>query len=396
MVKADAEPVAPRVRWTSTRRAAEEDEDRESILLGGVPLVPTDDNAPLALEDPWWLKLTGFRSPQKAVFFAAFIIGVGLYFIIAGTVQERLTRAIQLCHRLDELDTSRNSVQSWLDWIKVAHFHRPRAKVQHVDRSLALECAAQGWNHECTQKVFDAQRNSRRQQQQQEGGGLGPQVSETVTYIGGGDRGRGNGRELYGDELRLPVGAALAYHAGVVAMEKEECASGDIFHYVCYTQTARSGRKVEGLKRSLLRVIQHLAPGSRTTLAGKRLELLRSLLAQAAQMGVTTEISRPDLHSDTARVLRTQLVRLREREQDGQQYSDIMLYPGSQHLLYRGDFLGAKFDGEGSLYYRQGNQVAYQGEWKDGKMEGWGLLLGQDGDTIWDGYFEAGRPTRPW
>eukprot|EP00961_Rhodomonas_salina_P123668 1666484-Rhodomonas_salina.2 len=74
-------------------------------------------------------------------------------------------------------------------------------------------------------------------------------------------------------------------------------------------------------------------------------------------MGVTTEISRPDLHSDTARVLRTQLVRLREREQDGQQYSDIMLYPGSQHLLYRGDFLGAKFDGEGSLYYRQGNQV---------------------------------------
>eukprot|EP00286_Rhodomonas_abbreviata_P011098 CAMPEP_0181328898 /NCGR_PEP_ID=MMETSP1101-20121128/22999_1 /TAXON_ID=46948 /ORGANISM="Rhodomonas abbreviata, Strain Caron Lab Isolate" /LENGTH=149 /DNA_ID=CAMNT_0023437893 /DNA_START=73 /DNA_END=518 /DNA_ORIENTATION=- len=149
MVKADPEPVPPRVRWTSTRRpgaAGESDDDKESILLGGVPLVPTDDNAPLALDDPWWLKLTGFRSPQKAVCFATFIIAVGLYFIIAGTVQERLTRAVQVCHRLDELDTSRNSVSSWLDWIKVTRFSRPKARVQHVDKQLALECAAQGWS----------------------------------------------------------------------------------------------------------------------------------------------------------------------------------------------------------------------------------------------------------
>eukprot|EP00960_Hanusia_phi_P023379 690019-Hanusia_phi.AAC.1 len=90
MVRADPDPVE-RVRWTSTRRHADgriedEDEDRESVLRGGVRLVPTDDYAPLALDDPWWVKLLGFKSPRKAVMFAALVISMGLYFIIAGTV----------------------------------------------------------------------------------------------------------------------------------------------------------------------------------------------------------------------------------------------------------------------------------------------------------------------
>ncbi len=44
----------------------------------------------------------------------------------------------------------------------------------------------------------------------------------------------------------------------------------------------------------------------------------------------------------------------------------------------------------------RGGQAAYQGEWKGGRMEGWGLLLGADGDSVWEGYFKAGRPVRPW
>jgi len=64
MVLADADPIN-RMSWRSTRRPgqASDDEDRESVMLGGVRLRGgDDDNAPLALEDPWWSKLTGMPS----------------------------------------------------------------------------------------------------------------------------------------------------------------------------------------------------------------------------------------------------------------------------------------------------------------------------------------------
>ena len=32
--------------------------------------------------------------------FACFIIGMGLYLILAGTIQERLTRAVRLCEQV--------------------------------------------------------------------------------------------------------------------------------------------------------------------------------------------------------------------------------------------------------------------------------------------------------
>ena len=64
------------------------------------------------------------------------------------------------------------------------------------------------------------------------GGGLGPQVSETVTY----ERHRGR-RPPEDGELRLPVGVALAYHTALFNLQAKECASGDIFHYLCWTAT---------------------------------------------------------------------------------------------------------------------------------------------------------------
>lgn len=66
MVLADAEPIN-RMSWRSTRRPGHpsDDEDRESVMLGGVRLRGgDDDNAPLALEDPWWSKLTGMPSSR--------------------------------------------------------------------------------------------------------------------------------------------------------------------------------------------------------------------------------------------------------------------------------------------------------------------------------------------
>jgi hypothetical protein len=44
--------------------------------------------------------------------------------------------------QLDEVDTSSNSLESWLEFLRVTHFHKPRSHgIQHVDRKLALKCA---------------------------------------------------------------------------------------------------------------------------------------------------------------------------------------------------------------------------------------------------------------
>jgi hypothetical protein len=48
---------------------------------------------------PICLRVAGFKSQRKAVGFACFIMALGVYFIIAGTFQERLTRANNLASR---------------------------------------------------------------------------------------------------------------------------------------------------------------------------------------------------------------------------------------------------------------------------------------------------------
>ncbi|EKX34629.1 hypothetical protein GUITHDRAFT_119175 [Guillardia theta CCMP2712] len=289
MVRADPDPVE-RVRWTSTRRhvaggVEDDDDDRESMLRGGVRLVPAEDYAPLALDDPWWVKLLGFKSPRKAVMFAAFVIGMGLYFIIAGTVAQSL----------DMMDTSTNSLENWLDMLRVSHFRKPQgAGVQYVDKQLAL-------------------------------------------------KGRSAGRGVFSDEVRLPVGIALQFHQAVAQMEAKECASGDIFHYVCYTTSRRHQKKFKDMKKSLNSLILDVSrdPGG-SSLPGSRKQMLLSLLAQALKYGVTTEIARNDLDVNTASILQDTLIGIREKEKQHSEYNDIMLFPGTSRLLYRGSFLGLR------------------------------------------------------
>jgi len=378
-----------RVRWTSSRQGAQEDdEDKESILLGGVPLVAQDDSAPISLEDPWWVKLLGIKSGKKAVVFAVMVMCAGLYLIAAGTVQERLTRAISLCQRLDSLDTSRNSLSTWLDWISDTKFHKLHigAGIQKVDRKAALECAALGWPASCTHKTFSARHPHAR-------GGLGPQVSETVSYEPNRGR-RGRDAGPYSDELRLPMGVALGYHQALSGAEAESCADGDIFHFACYTATTRQKRKFAALRESLGRLILALAGVRDEPLQGERSALLHSLLEEAQRNGVMTEISRPDLNMLSARTLKDKLEVLEDGEKNSVSYADIMLYPGSNTLLYRGSFIGLKFSGKGTLYY-QSNHAAYDGEWLSGRMHGYGSLSDKDGNVVWDGYFDRGRPSRP-
>ena len=169
-------------------------------------------------------------------------------------------------------------------------FRKPlSAQIQHIDQRMALQCAAEGWSHACTKKVFNEAR--RKRIAARAGAGLGPQVSETISYEGG--RGRGSG--MYASELRLPVGVALAYHKDVFSHEAKDCASGDIFHFECYTVSSRKQRSMEALRRSLYRIIMHVSSAEGVQITGKRLELLRTLVTQAHRDGVTTEIDRSDL-----------------------------------------------------------------------------------------------------
>uniref|UniRef100_A0A7S4L5Z7 MORN repeat-containing protein 5 n=1 Tax=Guillardia theta TaxID=55529 RepID=A0A7S4L5Z7_GUITH len=180
-------------------------------------------------------------------------------------------------------------------------------------------------------------------------------------------------------------------------MEAKECASGDIFHYVCYTTSRRHQKKFKDMKKSLNSLILDVSrdPGG-SSLPGSRKQMLLSLLAQALKYGVTTEIARNDLDVNTASILQDTLIGIREKEKQHSEYNDIMLFPGTSRLLYRGSFLGLRFEGQGEMYYRKGDQVAYKGSWRRGRMHGYGTLYGSEGGELWSGYFEEGRPMRPW
>lgn len=111
---------------------------------------------------------------------------------------------------------------------------------------------------------------------------------------------------------------------------------------------------------------------------------------------MTTEVVRSEINAENAIALKGQLERLEVREDSGSPYADIMLYPRTTLMLYRGSFLGLKFHGKGDMYHRRGTNVAYTGEWRSGAIHGRGKLFTEDGDAVWDGEFREGVPVKPW
>ena len=99
---------------------------------------------------------------------------------------------------------------------------------------------------------------------------------------------------------------------------------------------------------------------------------------------------------ESAVSLRAQLERLEEGRDSDSSYTDIMLYPRTSMILYRGSFLGLKFHGAGDLFHRRGSKVAYTGAWREGRIHGRGMLYAEDGDLLWKGTFKNGLPVRPW
>jgi hypothetical protein len=49
-----------------------------------------------------------------------------------------------------------------------------------------------------------------------------------------------------------------------------------------------------------------------------------------------------------------------------------LLILNGQHCSYEGDWADGKINGWGTLFYADGDK--YEGEWKEGKMHGYGML----------------------
>ena len=69
-------------------------------------------------------------------------------------------------------------------------------------------------------------------------------------------------------------------------------------------------------------------------------------------------------------------------------------YEKNKELYYKGDFKGYVYDGKGTLYLDNGE--IYEGEFKKGKIEGYGRRLDKYGDELYRGNFVDGQFTGSW
>lgn len=61
--------------------------------------------------------------------------------------------------------------------------------------------------------------------------------------------------------------------------------------------------------------------------------------------------------------------------------------------IYEGDWVDGKYEGYGCLYYDNLN-LWYEGEWKDGKRHGQGKSYYEDGTLAYDGEWKDGKPIK--
>ena len=60
-----------------------------------------------------------------------------------------------------------------------------------------------------------------------------------------------------------------------------------------------------------------------------------------------------------------------------------------QSLAYDGEMKNGELDGEGIQYYANG-QIQYKGRWENGKYDGKGTLYGENGEKLYSGKWEQG------
>ena len=59
-------------------------------------------------------------------------------------------------------------------------------------------------------------------------------------------------------------------------------------------------------------------------------------------------------------------------------------------LLYDGEIKNDMYDGKGTLYYNESDQVKYRGKFKDNLYDGKGTLYDESGEVIYNGKWKNG------
>lgn len=60
------------------------------------------------------------------------------------------------------------------------------------------------------------------------------------------------------------------------------------------------------------------------------------------------------------------------------------------YLLYDGEYKESNFDGKGTLYFENSQQVQYEGKFKNGEYNGKGTLYDEDGNKVYSGKWNMG------
>ena len=61
-----------------------------------------------------------------------------------------------------------------------------------------------------------------------------------------------------------------------------------------------------------------------------------------------------------------------------------------KYLLYEGDMKDGKMNGDGVEYYSNSDQIKYEGHFRKGKYDGKGVMYDENGKIIYDGKWKNG------
>ena len=71
------------------------------------------------------------------------------------------------------------------------------------------------------------------------------------------------------------------------------------------------------------------------------------------------------------------------------QGKDCYIY-SNKYLLYEGEVKDGKMNGDGTEYYPSSDQIKYEGHFRKGKYDGKGIMYDENGKIVYDGKWKNG------
>lgn len=116
--------------------------------------------------------------------------------------------------------------------------------------------------------------------------------------------------------------------------------------------------------------------------------------------GKGVEIEYPDLENYISRLYLSQMTSISDSSlfdptisvgefENGKFDGDFDIYSEGV-LVYKGEMHNNAVNGYGTLYYTETGKVKYEGNWKDGKFDGYGTLYDEDGEIEYKGEWKKG------